>query len=124
MTAKNNKEVEQYQPKLLSGVEMLMLDTLDGTQMLVNAEELFLVGIDKDFKNWNLDKVGDVTTETIVDVYKMTEKDTFEGMFGSFCIDLDKLCLTQHQIKNFCEKHSEWLCADGWPTFFLFKVEN
>ena len=45
-------------------------------------------------------------------------------MFGSLGTDLDKLCLTQHQIKTFCEVHKEWLRKDGYATFFLFKVDE
>lgn len=45
-------------------------------------------------------------------------------MFGSLGTDLDKLCLTQHQIKTFCEVHKELLRKDGYATFFLFKVDE
>ncbi|MCR4279879.1 MAG: hypothetical protein NUV82_00430 [Candidatus Komeilibacteria bacterium] len=45
-------------------------------------------------------------------------------MFGSLGADLDRLCLTQHQIKKLCKKHANWLRADGYGTFFLFKVED
>lgn len=49
---------------------------------------------------------------------------TFAKIFTSFRGDLDKLCLTQHQIKAFCKKHANWLRTNGYATFFLFKVES
>ena len=54
----------------------------------------------------------------------MAKDATFAQMFGSLKADLDKLCLTQHQIKTFCEKHQNLLRADGYGTFFLFKGEG
>ena len=36
--------------------------------------------------------------------------------------DLNKLCLTQHQIVEFCVKNQKYLREDDWAIFFLFKV--
>ncbi|MEK7572239.1 MAG: hypothetical protein AAB493_00010 [Patescibacteria group bacterium] len=110
--------------KLLSGAETLMLDVLDGKETLATAKEVFPSGIDGDFKNWGINKAGIITKETVVDVHELVKDGTFAQMFGSLGTDLDKLCLTQHQIKNFCKKHPNWLRKDGYVTFFLFKVED
>lgn len=110
--------------KLLSGAETLMLDALDGKETLANAKETFPSGIDGDFKNWGTNKAGIATKETAVDVHEMVKDATFARMFGSLGTDLDKLCLTQAQIKNFCKKHPNWLHKDGYATFFLFKVDE
>ena len=110
--------------KLLSGAETLMLDALDGKETLATAKEVFPSGIDGDFKNWGTNKAGIATKEQAVDVHELVKDGTFAQMFGSLGTDLDKLCLTQAQIKNFCKKHPNWLRKDGYATFFLFKVED
>lgn len=110
--------------KLLSGAETLMLDALDGKETLATAKEVFPSGIDGDFKNWGTNKPGITTKEIAVDVHELVKDGTFAQMFGSLGTDLDKLCLTQSQIKNFCKKHPEWLRQNGYATFFLFKVED
>lgn len=110
--------------RLLSGGETITIAPCDGTQTLAKAKETFPSGIDSDFKNWKLDKAGNATEETAVQVYEVAKDATFAKMFGSLGSDLNKLCLTQHQIKTFCEKHSSWLRTDGYATFFLFKVED
>jgi hypothetical protein len=109
---------------LLTKGESIIIDACDGSETLANAKETFKVDIDGDFKNWGTNKPGKVTEETAVAVHEMVKDATFAQMFGSLGTDLDKLCLTQHQIKNFCKKHSNWLRADGYATFFLFKVED
>ena len=110
--------------KLISGTETLMLDALDGKETLATAKEVFPSGIDGDFKNWGTNKAGIATKEQAVDVHELVKDGTFAQMFGSLGTDLDKLCLTQAQIKNFCKKHPNWLRKDGHATLFLFKVED
>lgn len=110
--------------RLLSGNETITIASCDGTQTLAQARKTFPGWIDDDFKNWNLDKQGMATEETTVQVHEPVRNATFAQMFGSLGNDLDKLCLTQHQIKAFCEKYSNWLCTDNYTTFFLLKVED
>lgn len=110
--------------RLLSGTGDIIIAPCDGTQTLAQAKDVFKSGIDPDFKNWKLDKQGLSTEETAVQVYELAKDATFAKMFGSFGTDLDKLCLTQHQIKAFCENYSRFLRTDGYATFFLFKAED
>ena len=110
--------------KLISESHEIIIETCDGSQTIANAKETFKSGIDGDFKNWGLNKAGSSTQKTPVQVHEMTKDATFAQMFGSLGTDLDKLCLTQHQIKTFCEVHKEWLRKDGYATFFLFKVDE
>ena len=110
--------------KLLSGAETLTLDALDGKEILATAKEVFPSAIDDDFKKWGTNKPGIATKEQAVDVHELVKDATFAQMFGSLGTGLNKLCLTQHKIKNFCKKHPQWLRQDGYATFFLFKVEN
>lgn len=105
--------------RLLSAGETIAF--ADGTQTLARAKDVFKSGIDSDFKNWNLDKPGKATEETAVAVHYVAQDATFAKMFGSLGSDLNKLCLTQHQIKTFCEQHASWLRTDGYATLFLFK---
>jgi hypothetical protein len=62
--------------------------------------------------------------ETEVAIYEMIKDGTYAKLFGGFGENLDRLCLTQAQIKVFCRDHHEWLRQEGWATFFLFKVNG
>lgn len=110
--------------RLISKGETIIIDACDGSETLANANDVFKSGIDSDFKNWGTNKSGNATEDTAVQVREMVQDATFAQMFGSLGTDLDKLCLTQSQIKNFCKKHSNWLRSDGYATFFLFKVDE
>ena len=106
-----------FMPNLVSEGVPLTIDVLDGKEILANATEVFLAGIDGDLKNWALDKVDVATKETAVNVYELVSDATFAQMFGSLSNDLDKLCLTQAQIKSFCTKYPDWIRGDGFGTF-------
>lgn len=110
--------------KYISEAQEIFIETCDGSQTIATAKETFKSGIDGDFKNWGTNKPGASTQKTAVQVHEMVKDATFAQMFGSLGTDLDKLCLTQHQIKTFCEVHKNWLRTDGYGTFFLFKVED
>ena len=111
--------------KLISEAHEIIIETCDGSQTIANAKDTFTSGIDGDFKkNWGTNKAGNSTEKAPVQVHEMVKDATFAQMFGSLGADLDKLCLTQHQIKIFCEVHKEWLRKDGYATFFLFKVDE
>lgn len=110
--------------KLLSKGKSIIIEKCNGKETLAQAEEIFKSGIDPDFKNYKLDKDGKATEETAVQVHEIIKDSTFTKMFGSLGTDLDKLCLTQHQIKSFCKNHPDWLRKDGYGTFFLFKVDG
>ncbi len=109
--------------QLLSKNESIVIDACDGTETLANAKEVFQ-GIDHELKNWSINKLCIATKEQVVDVYQLVEDANFEEMFSSIGAELDKLCLTQHQIKSFCKKHRIWLRTYPYATFFLFKEER
>jgi len=111
--------------RLISQGENLVIDATDGTQTIVEARDIFRSGIDAAFKNWGTNKASEATEETPVQVYEMYKQNaTLAQIFGSLSKDLDKLCFTQSQIINFCEKYSDWLRQDGHATFFMFKVNG
>ncbi len=109
--------------RLISGDQILTIDAVDGTEILADAKDLFSY-IDSDFINYNANEKGPATPETSVGVYELTQNATFSQMFGELNKDIKKLCLTQHQIKNFVKKYRKWLRAEGYGTFFLFESKG
>lgn len=109
--------------KLISGDERIVIDTVDGLETLPNANDVFAY-IDSDFVSWGADEQGPATKETPAAVYEIAKNATFAQMFESLGSDLNKLCFTQSQIKNFAKKHRNWLRTEGYGTFFLFKSKN
>ena len=110
--------------KLISGAEMLELDETDGKETIAEAKETFSGWIDGDFKNYGTDVKSSPTKKINVSVHEMIKDGTFAQIFGGMSDNLDGLCLTQPQIIQFVKKHRKWLRADGWSTFFLFKVKS
>lgn len=110
--------------RLISSEEHLTINAVDGKSTIARAKDVFKSGIDNDFKDWNTDTKSIATEKTAVNVYEMISDATFPQMFNSLSPDLDKLCLTQSQIINFCTKHPGWLRQDGYATFFMFKVNG
>ena len=109
--------------RLISGDKALVIDAVDGTEILADANDVFKY-IDGDFKNWGADEKGPATKETPVNVHEMVKDGTFAEMFSSLNPDVEKLFFTHHQIKNFVQKKSDWLRTDGYATFFTFKSKG
>ena len=109
------------QKKYLKLLETVSLPACNGSRHIAQAEDVFKYYIDSDFKNWNLDNVSATTPQTNVSVHEMIKDATFVQMFGCLGPDLDKLCLSQHQIVEFCQMHPARLREEGYATFFLFK---
>jgi hypothetical protein len=107
--------------KLISGGERLALGPTDGQETLARATDLFRY-IDSNFAHWSCDAAGPATEESLVEVYEMARDSSFQEMFEGFCVRLDRLALTQAQIKQFVRRYSSWLKKGGNGTFFLFKV--
>mgnify|MGYP001612769123 FL=1 len=107
--------------RLISGGKSVKLDATDGKETLTKAKDVF-VYVDPDFKNWGCDVKSEATPETEVAVYEMVKDGTFQQLFGGFGENLDRLCLSQAQIKAFARDQKNWLRSDGYATFFLFKV--
>jgi len=101
--------------------EKIIIPELSGNRTIYGSKEVFFSYVDKDFKNWGLNKKSKSTPETEVKTYEMVKDATFKEMFISLSDDLDSLCLTQSQIIDFCEKHFSHLRQGGYATFFLTK---
>lgn len=108
--------------KLISGAETLELEPTDGKETMARAGDLFTGYLDSDFKSYGTDVKGKPTEKTNVHVHEMIKNGTFAQIFGGLSGNLDELCLSQAQIIQFVKKHRKWLRADGYATFFMFKV--
>lgn len=114
------KKVQGKVLRLISGGNSLCLYACDGSKILADATDVFAY-IDPGFKNWNADEPGSEKSETPIEVHELATDATFAQMFGSLNKDVKKMCLSQHQILNFVQKHRGWLRTDGYATFFLFE---
>ena len=101
--------------------ETITIAACDGSRYIGKEKGVFKAFIESLFASWGLDKRGTSTAATNVSVHEMIKDATFAQMFDSFGNDLDKLCLSQRQIVEFCEKHPACLRQEGYATFFLFK---
>jgi len=94
-----------------------------GYQTISQAKDIF-PRVGSDIKYRHIDNEQIATIETVVNIYESKQSAaTFSQAFSSLNEDLNKLCLTQSQIVNFCRKKSQHLC-EGGPTFFLIKENN
>jgi len=94
----------------------LILDSTDGSEILPDADVFARILCDLD-----IGEAGAATEATPVHVYEIVNDATFKQMFGSLNADVDKVCLTQAQIKGFIKKHHQWLRRYDCSTLFLFK---
>ncbi len=101
--------------------ETITIAACDGARYIAIERGVFKAYIEDLFASWGLDKRGKSTIATNVSVHEMIKDATFIQMFGSLGPDLDKLCLSQHQIVELCEKHWVPHRQEGHATFFLFK---
>lgn len=111
--------------KDFSGKSSIILSPCDGSGKLLEAKEVFTAGIyypNPDFAKSIIDKNQVIKTKkTKVRVYEVIKNSTLAQMFGCFETEIERLCLTQHQIKKFCKNHSKWLEYSCMANFFVFK---
>lgn len=110
--------------RLITIEDKPVIKATDGNRYLAKAEKTFKGKIDTGFKEWNLDQISHPTPDTPTNVYKVMADATFAQIFGSLSNDLNKLCLTQDQIEEFCLSHRQLLNTYGDATLFLFKEKN
>ena len=110
--------------KRLYSDEVITIYAVDGSKTIFNSEDVFKSWIDSAFKDWGLNKPDQKTPEIKTQVYEMAKDADYSQIFGLLNDDLDKLCLTQHQIVEFCVNNQKYLRGDGWGNFFLFKVDG
>jgi hypothetical protein len=106
-------------------LEYLAIATISatsGTETLAEATDVFIGDIDSDFERWGTNVPGEPTEEVGVQVLELSKNGKFAEIYGSVAGDLDKLCLSQGQIKSFCRNRADLIRSDGYATFLLFKV--
>lgn len=100
----------------------IVLAATDGTATIAKAMNTFKGHISDDFKDYGTDKPSGPTSQQAVTCYEPRKDATHADMFGSLGNDLDKLCLTQGQIIDFCKNHPDKLLLEECSNLFLFKV--
>lgn len=103
--------------------ERIIIGSTDGTQTINSASEVFAGGIDFNV-NLELNASSQPTGTSRVIVPELVKDGTFRNIFESVDYPLDRLCLTQHQIVDFCVTHRNRLRQGGYGTFFLFKRDE
>ena len=88
------------------------------------ASNLFTGYLSSNLKDWNLINPQQKTEKAKVKIFEIRKDGNYMTLFKSFNIDLEKLCMTQSQIRIFCQNQKEKLRTDGYGTFFLFKEGN
>ncbi|MCX6788601.1 MAG: hypothetical protein NTZ36_01825 [Candidatus Jorgensenbacteria bacterium] len=69
-------------------------------------------------------KLSNTTKKVDIDFYRMRKAHTFCEMLGLISKDLDSLCFTLGQIKEFARANRGWIMVVDTPTFFLFKHDG
>lgn len=103
------------------GKTNIVIRAVNGTEKIADTDIVFFYK-EYDFTEL-VDEVEAVSTgETEVSMFELHQSAKFNQMFASLPEnDLDKLCLTQHQIKSFVEDNKGWMDNDNSLTFFLFR---
>lgn len=107
--------------RFVSGSKARPMRKLDGLETLARANEVFPEWISPNFMNWGLDEPSAATPNTYISVHEIIEHGTFHDIFMSLSMDLEALCLTQAQIKEFARAYPYHLHVEVFHTFFLFK---
>jgi hypothetical protein len=111
--------------RLVSVGVSLIIGACDGSKTLANSEKIFKVHLNKNIHLGNgLERTP--SFETAVEVYETEKNVTPAEIFFSLADELDKLCLSEHQVVVFCKKYYQWLRIGSYspPTFFMFKGEK
>ncbi len=124
----NNKSIKPH--LALACNESLIIPPVDGKRSIARSVSIFSGGMTGYYKSLYLDLPSQPTTEVSVSIRKITDYDSYMGMFTTICKDINELCLTQHQIVEFCRLHTGWMISNklitrSWQsTCFLFKQNN
>ena len=108
--------------KTLYDGKPIILPPAKGSMTIAKSSDIFAGYLDSNFKNWGTDKKGIDTEEVPVSVLEIRRNGTFAQFLGSLSDNLEKLHFSQGQIVEFAKLHRNKLRAEGYGTFFLFKV--
>ena len=104
--------------------EIIKIGWCSGTRTIAGSQRTFRTYIKPDFTQRDFNYDGSATKEIEVSIYEQTAEVSRKQMFEVLNPDLDKLCLTQHQIVRFCDKQRDRIYKDGITTHFLFKKDS
>lgn len=105
-------------------VSTFTIQPTDGKSVIAQEKELFNGYLGSDFRNWGLDKKGEVAPKTNIEVFELVKDANFSQIFNAISNNIDKLCLTQSQIIQIVRNHRNLLNQDGWANFFLMKENH
>lgn len=99
----------------------IVLGPTTGSETIAQAKNVFPGYIDSDFVNWSLDEPDDPTGPQEMQVDELVVDGRLKVIFEGYGVLLNRLCLTQNQIKRFCTEYRGDLRTEGYATFFLTK---
>ncbi len=102
----------------------LILPATNGELNFLRAGKVFVANLDNNYVNWGLNFSDKATIKSPFMIYQLIKNGNFEQIYNSFGLPLNYLCMTQHQIINFCLKFPEKLIQEEYFNFFLSKKEG
>ncbi|MFA6995057.1 MAG: hypothetical protein WC249_01455 [Patescibacteria group bacterium] len=120
----DNGELKPSILRLISNGQTLTLKALDGQRLIYNSKKTFKSYIDQNFVDWDLNKTGVATPETLVQVHEIVDNGTFIDIFSSIPGNWNQKWLSQNQVIDFCETLPDWLIQNRHATMFLVKKDE
>ena len=100
----------------------LVAGPTSGKRTMAKAKRVFTGYIDPDFVNWGCDVSGRAMPERLMDMHELVQNGDYRAIWaGLGAQSLERLCMEQEEIEEFCVKYQGELHPD-YATFFLFKV--
>lgn len=115
---------------LISGIKTITLDPTNGTEFVVEAEDLFTGCLDANSGTWKTNIGGEPTGKQEVVIYEQIKNANFWQIYKGFNDDIYTLCCSQGQIIQFFRqrKYEDYLIHEnpgdrgyGWFNF-LFRI--
>lgn len=119
----NRENKREKYLELISGAHALVLEPTDGTEILVDSDDIF-TRENRFLKMSIRSETCPPTKRALIEVYELKREASLRQIFESLSSDVNTLCLTQAQIINFAKEHRGWLRSDGYATYFLFKSKS
>ncbi len=105
--------------------EHIILPPTDGQEVLADARRIIPYHIDDQLSRlpYCRPMKDSARTASEIKILKQVDHLSFKGGFGRLSQDMRSLCLTQHQIRVFCQQHEEKIFRKGLvDTFILMPI--
>lgn len=106
---------------LVKNGQELFVGPTDGTRTIFEATDLFQSGIEECFESCELNKPGEATEKTFVEIYRVNQVESLLKTFQAISSNFEELILGQGQIIDFCLNHQNLFLMKGVGTLFLTK---